>query len=104
MKYTKLIFSFLFLNVLLIFSMIFVANKTRDIEKKNNNLKIEIVKISEDVKINKIELITHLNSSYLKKMHKLYFLNSNNNNVPNIVSIHQLTNKDKNIKLVNSNN
>ena len=84
--------------------MIFVANKTREIEKKNNNLKIEISQISENIKINKIELITHKNSSYLKKLYSLYFSESKNSYVPNIVSIEQLITKDKNIKLVNSNN
>ena len=50
------------LNLLLVFLMIFIANKTREIEKKNINLKIEISKLNEDIKINKIEFITHQNS------------------------------------------
>ena len=104
MKYTKSILAFLFLNLLLVFSMIFIANKTRDIEKNNNILNKQIFKIAEDVKINKIELITHKNSSYLKKLYSLYFSESKNSYVPNIVSIEQLITKDKNIKLVNSNN
>ena len=104
MKYTKSILAFLFLNLLLVFSMIFIANKTRDIEKNNNILNKQISKITEDVKINKIELITHKNSSYLKKLYSLYFSESKNSYVPNIVSIEQLIKKDKNIKLVNSNN
>ena len=104
MKYTKSILAFLFLNLLLVFSMIFIANKTRDIEKNNNILNKKISKITEDVKINKIELITHKNSSYLKKLYSLYFSESKNSYVPNIVSIEQLITKDKNIKLVNSNN
>ena len=84
--------------------MIFVANKTRDLEKKNNFLLKEIVNSNEKIKINKIELITHKNSSYLKKLYSLYFPESKNSYVPNIVSIEQLITKDKNIKLVNSNN
>ena len=104
MKYTKSILAFLSLNLLLVFSMIFIANKTRDIEKNNNILNKQISKITEDVKINKIELITHKNSSYLKKLYSLYFSESKNSYVPYIVSIEQLITKDKNIKLVNSNN
>ena len=104
MKYTKSILAFLSLNLLLVFSMIFIANKTREIEKNNNILNKQISKITEDVKINKIELITHKNSSYLKKLYSLYFPESKNSYVPNIVSIEQLITKDKNIKLVNSNN
>ena len=65
MKYTKLIVAFIFLNLLLVFSMIFIANKTREIEKSNINLKNEILKINENIKINKIELVTHQNNSYL---------------------------------------
>ena len=31
---------------------------------------------SENIKVNKIELVVHQNSSYLKKMYKLYFFDS----------------------------
>ena len=104
MKYTKLILTFLFINLLLVFSMIFIANNTREIEKNNNNLKIKISKISENLKINKIELATYKNSSYLKDLYSLYFTKIKNNSVSEIVKIDQLLKQDKNIKLVNSNN
>ena len=84
--------------------MIFIANNTREIEKNNQNLQMKISKISENLKINKIELATHQNSSYLKTMYKLYFDESQNDNVPLIVKIKELSNQDKNIKLVSSNN
>ena len=84
--------------------MIFIANKSRELEKDNSDLRIKILEINENIKINKIELITHKNSSYLKKLYSLYFSESKNSYVPNIVSIEQLITKDKNIKLVNSNN
>ena len=103
MKYTKLISAFLFLNLLLVFSMIFIANKTREIEKNNNNLKKNISLITEDIKINKIELITHQNSSYLKKIHSLYFKKEDNKKDPNVISINQFLLQNKNIKLVKSN-
>ena len=104
MKYTKSIIAFLTLNLLLVFSMIFIANQTREIEKLNNNLKIEISKIKEDLKINEIELITHKKSSYLNELYKLYFFYSEKNKNPNLVSIEQILLKDMNLKLVNSNN
>ena len=104
MKYTKLILTFLFINLLLVFSMIFIANNTREIEKNNNNLKIKISKISENLKINKIELATYKNSLYLKVLYSLYFAEIKNNSVSEIVKIDQFLKKDKNIKLVNSNN
>ena len=102
MKYTKSILAFLFLNLVLVFAMIYIANITREIEKNNNKLKFEISKITKDIKINKIELATHQNSSYLKKLYYFYFTKSENNNVPNIVSINQLS-PNKNIKLVKTN-
>ena len=84
--------------------MIFNANNTREIQKNNHNLKMKISKISENLKINKIELATHQNSSYLKTMYELYFDESQNDYVPLIVKMEELSNQDKNIKLVSSNN
>ena len=84
--------------------MIFIANNTREIEKNNHNLKMKISKISENLKINKIELTTHQNSSYLRTLHGLYFYKTQNNNLPLIVKMEELSNQDKNIKLVSSNN
>ena len=84
--------------------MIFIANNTREIEKNNVYLKMKISKISENIKINKIELATHQNSSYLKTLYELYFYESQNNNIPLIVKLKELSNQDKNIKLVSSNN
>ncbi len=84
--------------------MIFIANNTREIEKNNYNLKMKISKISENLKINKIELSAHQNSLYLKTLYQLYFHETQNNNVPIIVKIEEFSNNDKNIKLVSSNN
>ncbi len=83
--------------------MIFIANNTREIEKNNVYLKTKISKISENLKINKIELATHQNSSYLKALWEMYFYEIQNNNAPLIVKLKELSNKDKNIKLVSSN-
>ena len=104
MKYTKSIIAFLILNLLLVFSMIFIANNTREIEKKNKNLKIKISKISDSLNINKIELATYKNTSYLKKLYELYFFETQKNYVPQIVKIEDIISKDKNIKLVSSKN
>ena len=84
--------------------MIFIANNTREIEKNNVYLKMKISKISENLKINKIELATHQNSSYLKTLWEMYFYEMQNNNVPLIVKIEEISNQDINIKLVSSNN
>ena len=84
--------------------MIFIANNTREIEKNNLNLKMNISKISENLKINKIELAAYQNSSYLKTLYELYFYGIQKNNVPLIVKMKEFSNQDKNIKLVSSNN
>jgi len=102
MKYTKSIIAFLLLNLVLVFAMIYIANITREIEKNNNKLKFEISKINKDIKINKIELTAHQNSSYLKQLFYLYFSNTENKDVPKIVSIKQLS-QNTNIKLVKTN-
>ena len=104
MKYTKSIVAFLFLNLLLVFSMIFIANKTREIEKNNNILKIKISKVKDDVKINKIELMTHQNSSYLKKLYSIYFEDLERSNNPNLILLNEFSAEDKNMKLVKTNN
>ena len=77
--------------------MIFIAKNTREIEKNNHNLKIKISKNLENLKINKIELATHQNGSYLKELYKLYFYNF-------IVKIDKFSNQEKNVKLVSSKN
>ena len=104
MKYKKLIGGFLFLNLFLVFSMIFISNKTREIEKINNSIIIDISKIKEDLKINKIELITHMNKSYLEKLYNLYFLEVSEYKIPRVVSIDQLLENNQNIKLANTEN
>ena len=84
--------------------MIFIANKSREVEKENQNLNFKISKISENLKINKIELAAHQNSSYLKTLYELYFYEIQKNNVPLIVKLEELSDQDKNIRLVSSNN
>ena len=83
--------------------MIFIAKNTREIEKNNHNLKIKISKISENLKINKVELSTHQNSSYLKMLYELYFYVPQNK-IPFIVKIDKFSNQEKNVKLVSSKN
>ena len=104
MKYTKSILSFVLLNLVLVFSMIFIANKTREIEKNNTNLKNKISIITEDIKINKIEFIAHQNSSYLKKLYSIYFSENKENKAPSLISIKMIIKDDKNIRLVKAKN
>ena len=56
------------------------------------------------IKINKIEFITHQNSSYLKNLYSLYFPISKEIIIPNVISLNQLKKTDQNVKLVNTKN
>ena len=100
MKYAKSIASLMFLNLVLIFLMIFIANNTREIEKKNDIYEYEILKIKQNIKINKIELSVHQNVSYLTKLHSLYFSKTKTNNKPNIVTLNQFSDNSSNIRLI----
>ena len=90
----------MFLNLVLIFLMIFIANNTREIEKKNDIYEYEILKIKQNIKINKIELSVHQNVSYLTKLHSLYFSKTKTNNKPNIVTLNQFSDNSSNIRLI----
>lgn len=92
----------MFLNLFIALAMVFIANKTREIEKKNNHIKYQISQIQDDLKINLIELTAHKNSDYLKKIHTLYFLNENNESEPNLFSLKQFQSNKDFYNLVNS--
>jgi len=94
----------MFLNLLLVFSMIFIANKTREIEKANKEFNLKISNITENIKINKIELISYQNSTYLNKLHSLYFPEMIEIDVPVVISFKEFSQrKNNNIKLISSN-
>ena len=80
--------------------MVHVGNKTREIEKNNNNLSIQILKIHRDIHINNIELTSHKNIDYLNKLYKIYFYETNSQSNFNIISLRELSNQDQYIKLV----
>ena len=70
MKYSKQIIFFLFINFIIIFLSIFMANITRKLELANNQIINDIKKQEENLSINKIEFTYHNNSDYLKKFAK----------------------------------
>ena len=73
MKYSKQIVFFLFINLVIVFTSIFIANITRKLELVNNRIKIDIERQVEELSINKIEFTYYNNPDYLKKLHSLYF-------------------------------
>ena len=61
------------MNVSTVILLLFLANITRDIEKKNLEYERKISKINEQININEIEYNFHNNYQYLKKLQKIYF-------------------------------
>ena len=100
MKYTRFIFAFMVLNLFIAFLMVYVGNNTREVEKKNNKLIIQISKINKDIHINNIELTSHKNIDYLNKLYKIYFYETNSQSNFNIISLRELSNQDQYLKLV----
>tara|TARA_B100002051_G_C16223592_1_gene386964 strand:- start:164 stop:418 length:255 start_codon:yes stop_codon:yes gene_type:complete len=81
--------------------MIFIANKTREIEKNNSKLQLKIFDLNETIKVNKIELITHQNTSYISKLYELYFSENNKSSMPNIITLKKISNHNQDVNLVN---
>ena len=102
MKYSKQIIFFLFINLVLIFLSIFIANITRKLEIVNNTIKIDIKKQEEQLLINKIEFTYYNNPDYLKKLHSLYFSYEEKNLEKKIVLLSDILNiNNKSVIFVN---
>ena len=93
----------MFLNLIIAFSMVYVANKSRDFEKLNNTLLNKINDTNEDLNINLIEYTIHHNYDYLQTLHSIYFENYTLYNNPNLITINQLDNENH-FNLVRLNN
>jgi len=92
MKYSKQIIFFLFVNFIILFLSIFMANITRKLELANNQIINNIKKQEENLSINKIEFTYHNNSDYLKKLHSLYFSYEEKNLEKRIVMLSDISN------------
>ena len=102
MKYSKQIIFFLFINLVIIFLSIFVANITRKLELSNNQIKIDIKKQEEQLSINKIEFTYYNNPDYLKKLYSLYFSYEEKNLEKKIVLLSDISNiVDESVILAN---
>tara|TARA_Y100000996_G_C22319167_1_gene559558 strand:+ start:101 stop:421 length:321 start_codon:yes stop_codon:yes gene_type:complete len=73
MKYTKQIVFLLFINLVIVFLSIFVANFTRKLELTNFEIKKNIENEKEQLTINEIEYSFYNNNNYLKKLYNIYF-------------------------------
>ena len=86
------------LNLLTVFSLLYLGNASRDIEKKNSELVHEIELLNEQIKINEIEYALYSNYTYLKKLQKIYF-NADNLNMfeNNRISFFEINNNIEDI-------
>ena len=102
MKYSKQIIFFLFINLVIIFLSIFIANITRKLEVTNNSIKIDFNKQEEQLLINKIEFTYYNNTDYLKKLYSLYFSYEEQNLEKKIVLFSDISNiNNESVILVN---
>jgi len=73
MKYSKQIVFLLSINLIVVFLSIFSGNLTRKLEVANHEIKLNIEKKIEQLKVNKIEFSFYNNSDYLRRLHNIYF-------------------------------
>ena len=102
MKYKKFISAFMLLNIFIAFSMIFVANKTREIEKQNTKIELKINSLKDEMHINLIEFTVHQNSDYLHKLYSIYFQHSSNKTNSKKISLKEFSKLNEDFKLVNA--
>ena len=90
MKYFTSIISLFILNIISITLLLYFSNISRNFEKENLVLKKDIETIKEQININEIEYNLYNSYGYLKKMQKIYFIESITNEVRNRIDIANL--------------
>ena len=73
MKYLTAIATLLVLNIISVISLLYFSGISKEIEKENKILEMQISKFSKQLKINEVEFTLHSRPSYLKKLQKIYF-------------------------------
>ena len=73
MKYLTAIATLLVLNIISVISLLYFSGISKEIEKENKILEMQILKFNEQLKINEVEFTLHSRYSYLKKLQKIYF-------------------------------
>jgi len=94
MKYYSAIIPLFILNILVVISLLYFANLTRNIEKENYFLKKKISYIKDQININEIEYSIYSSYEYLHKLQKIYLPEKNKNNLNERISYFDLKNKD----------
>ena len=105
MKYFSAIATLLGLNLVSVITLLYFSGISKEIEKENKILEMQILKFNKQLKINEVEFTLHSQRPYLKKLQKIYFdtddIDSFENTRINLIDFEK---KDlKNIYMVSSN-
>ena len=73
MKYFTAIATLLGLNLVSVITLLYFSGISKEIEKENKILEMQILKFSKQLKINEVEFTLHSRPFYLKKLQKIYF-------------------------------
>jgi len=105
MKYFTAIATLLGLNLVSIITLLHFSGISKEIEKENKILEMQILKFNKQLKINEVEFTLHSRSSYLKKLQKIYFDTDNMDSFENTrINLIDFEKKElKNIYMVSSN-
>ena len=105
MKYFTAIATLLGLNLVSVITLLYFSGISKEIEKENKILEMQIIKFSKQLKINEVEFILHSRPSYLKKLQKIYFDIENSDSFENTrIDLIDFEKKDlRNIYMVSAN-
>ena len=105
MKYFTAIATLLGLNLVSVITLLYYSGISKEIEKENKILEMQILKFGKQLKINEVEFTLHSQPSYLKKLQKIYFDTDNMDSFENTrINLIDFEKKElKNIYMVSSN-
>ena len=105
MKYFTAIATLLGLNLVSVITLLHFSGISKEIEKENKILEMQILKFNKQLKINEVEFTLHSRPSYLKKLQKIYFDTDNIDSFKNTrMNLIDFEKKElKNIYMVSSN-
>ena len=105
MKYFTAIATLLGLNLVSVITLLHFSGISKEIEKENKILEMQISKFSKQLKINEVEFTLHSRPSYLKKLQKIYFDTDNMDSFENTrINLIDFEKKElRNIYMVSSN-
>ena len=105
MKYFTAIVTLLGLNLVSVITLLYFSGISKEIEKENKILEMQILKFNKQLKINEVEFTLHSRPSYLKKLQKIYFDIDNMDSFENTrINLIDFEKKDlRNIYMVSAN-